>query len=334
VKTNPVNTLRLRETELRRALADELSGACGLIFPNDGRESETVSDLVAKLCCAYPHATTKIVRLERNRPLACNDSGVDGTGPVVACLVGQLPEEVLRGWLIKYYASRAVSDALCPARPRLRDLVLLLSSEIRIVTHSFAHGEGHYYRYRLAEKKLGNLPKSVGEFFRRVPQICPNELFASGPRASSFEAKIGLQMGHAESHRFCVATQSALSARRFKSAHEDVEKFCVECEGSTVAAEVPVWLEEREMKELGFSGESDSECLTGHIDIVSAEPDGRVGIWDFKPNAGFEKTAHIQLYLYALMLSRRTGIGLHEIRCGYFDEKDAYWSNAECGSFG
>jgi hypothetical protein len=64
--------------------------------------------------------------------------------------------------------------------------------------------------------------------------------------------------------------------------------------------------------------------LTGHIDVLRLEEDGRLGVWDYKPHAAAERDACIQVFLYALMLSLRTGLPLSAFLCGYFDEKDAY----------
>ena len=66
------------------------------------------------------------------------------------------------------------------------------------------------------------------------------------------------------------------------------------------------------------------EPLTGHIDVLRREEDGLLGVWDYKPHAAAERNAHIQVFLYALMLSLRTGLPLSAFLCGYFDEKDAY----------
>ena len=69
--------------------------------------------------------------------------------------------------------------------------------------------------------------------------------------------------------------------------------------------------------------------LTGHIDVLRAAKNGRIEIWDYKPRARYEKKAHMQVYLYALMLSQRSGIPLNNFLCGYFDSTDAYFFNAE-----
>ena len=66
-----------------------------------------------------------------------------------------------------------------------------------------------------------------------------------------------------------------------------------------------------------------TEPLTGHIDLVTIE-DGKIWVWDYKPNAHKEKYADTQVYFQSLMLSKRTGIPLDKFRCGYFDWDRAY----------
>ena len=65
------------------------------------------------------------------------------------------------------------------------------------------------------------------------------------------------------------------------------------------------------------------EPLTGHIDVLRVE-DGKVWVWDYKPNATKEKYAHCQVLFYCLMLAKRTGIPLDRFRAGYFDEDTAF----------
>jgi hypothetical protein len=47
-------------------------------------------------------------------------------------------------------------------------------------------------------------------------------------------------------------------------------------------------------------------------------------LWDYKPNAAKEKTAAQQVWFYMVMLSKRTGIPIGQIKGGYFDECDAF----------
>ena len=108
---------------------------------------------------------------------------------------------------------------------------------------------------------------------------------------------------------------------RFKSNHSKVQVFMLEHDSSTVAMEVPLWLEPSELPSL--LPLRSALPLTGHIDLLRVEGD-KVWIWDFKPGAAQEVYARTQTYCYALMLSQRTGIPLETIRCGYFDQSTAF----------
>ena len=67
------------------------------------------------------------------------------------------------------------------------------------------------------------------------------------------------------------------------------------------------------------------KVLTGHIDILQLR-NGAVHILDYKPDAsaGKKSAAVTQLTLYALMLSRLTGLRLYDFKCAWFDE-EAYF---------
>ena len=62
--------------------------------------------------------------------------------------------------------------------------------------------------------------------------------------------------------------------------------------------------------------------LTGHIDFVQVR-NGAVHLLDYKPNAKNEKPIE-QLTLYALALSRLTGLSLYDFKCAWFDEENYY----------
>lgn len=64
------------------------------------------------------------------------------------------------------------------------------------------------------------------------------------------------------------------------------------------------------------------KLITGHIDFVQIR-NGSIHILDYKPNAAKEKPIE-QLTLYALALSRLTGLRLFEFKCAWFDEKNYF----------
>ena len=66
----------------------------------------------------------------------------------------------------------------------------------------------------------------------------------------------------------------------------------------------------------------DDDVITGHIDFVQLR-NGMLHILDYKPSASKEKPVE-QLTIYALALSRLTGLRLFNFKCAWFDEEDYY----------
>ncbi len=67
------------------------------------------------------------------------------------------------------------------------------------------------------------------------------------------------------------------------------------------------------------------ELKAGQNKAACAMKKGKCGADCKKPCcAAKEKWAHIQTWLYAVILSIRTGIALDQIMCGWFDEDDAF----------
>jgi hypothetical protein len=64
------------------------------------------------------------------------------------------------------------------------------------------------------------------------------------------------------------------------------------------------------------------KLITGHIDILQIR-NGQIHILDYKPKAEKERPIE-QLTLYAMALSRLTGLRMYEFKCAWFDEKDYF----------
>jgi hypothetical protein len=216
---------------------------------------------------------------------------------------------------------------------RLDDYGVFFPSRTRrfqeVRTHSFDHTPG-FYRYRLALARLVRLPAPMAVFLQALFTDCPNHLFrntvlrASRVRRSGLDIEIPL--ARLKGHDIIALADESRGHDIVSSRHENLQKYFLECDPTTVACEPPVWMESWEFEDypriFGCC-----EPLTGHIDVLRAEPDGRIGVWDYKPRAAAERDAHIQVFLYALMLALRTGLPLTAFLCGYFDEKDAYIFN-------
>ena len=151
---------------------------------------------------------------------------------------------------------------------------------------------------------------------------CPHSYFNSGPRSSGLRCKLDQDLieikGHEVSNLAKIGGET--NFLRYNTAHSRVQVFMLENDKATIATEVPIWLTGNE---LDANVLKIDQPLTGHIDILRLE-DGNLWIWDYKPDAADEKYAATQVYFYALMLSKRTGINLDKFRCGYFDEDIAY----------
>ena len=111
-----------------------------------------------------------------------------------------------------------------------------------------------------------------------------------------------------------------------KLRHEILQEFMLVNDSVTVAVEVPVTLTEKDVRHfrdnLGFSIPLTLEregTLTGHIDIVQIRY-GMIHILDYKPNAKKIKPIE-QLTIYALALSRLTGLRLYHFKCAWFDDE-------------
>ncbi len=75
-----------------------------------------------------------------------------------------------------------------------------------------------------------------------------------------------------------------------------------------------------ELKEM--TADEIPKLITGHIDFLQIR-NGLIHILDYKSNAAKERPIE-QLTLYALALSRLTGIRVFHFKCAWFDEKDYF----------
>ncbi|MDO8555338.1 MAG: PD-(D/E)XK nuclease family protein [bacterium] len=142
-----------------------------------------------------------------------------------------------------------------------------------------------------------------------------------------------------------------------KQRHEALQRFFIANDSVTVATEVPVYIRKEDLEhmqtQLGFklfkkeetqkrskekisAGDENSKektmselgreelprLITGHIDFLQIR-NGAIHILDYKSNAAKEHPIE-QLTLYALALSRLTGLRVFHFKCAWFDEKDYF----------
>lgn len=195
-----------------------------------------------------------------------------------------------------------------------------------VIKNKVLDHKGGFYFYRIHEikiKKLCDKYVNLKLFLENVFKNCPDSYFNHGPRASNLRIKLkNLKLYKVRGHEICELAKIGLKKKKSNNNHLGIQAFMLERDNKTIAVEVPIWLEKYESNKF-YRVFKTNEQLTGHIDILRVE-DGKIWVWDYKPNAIEEKYASTQVYFYAFMLSKRTGIKLDDFGCGYFDEKVAF----------
>ena len=202
-----------------------------------------------------------------------------------------------------------------------------------VVKYTKLEHPGGIYIYRTHKDKIkalcGEQFPELENFMEMMFGDCPDDYFGRGPRGSALKFNTSHEIVELTGHRVCKLAKDGLeiNSERFKCNHSKVQLHMLENDHDTVAIEVPIWLNSDEIPNYEKIFKS-TEPLTGHIDVLGVE-DGKIWVWDYKPNAHKEKYADTQVYFYAIMLSKRTGIPLENFRCGYFDWDRAYMFKPE-----
>lgn len=193
-----------------------------------------------------------------------------------------------------------------------------------IIHKSFKHGWFYHYRVHLpkTEELCNHEFGSLRNYLLDVRDNCPDEYFQKGPRGSGLRMNLDLDIKKIKGHEVSELAVLGLESNRFKTAHSNVQMFMLQNDAKTISIEVPIWILDREFPSYKTVFDT-TDPLTGHIDALRIE-DGKIWVWDYKPNAAKEKFASTQTNFYALMLSKRTGVPIEKFRCGYFDDTDAF----------
>ena len=192
-----------------------------------------------------------------------------------------------------------------------------------ILSRSIKHG--WYYHYKIESEKVSKV-KDAGfddlhSFLYKVRSDRPDHLFNKGPRSSQMDLSHNLTVEET-THPISQFARMGLESNYYDDNHMNVQMFMLGYDRGTFAMEVPIWLSQDDAE--GYTNILETEeALTGHIDILRLEED-TIWIWDYKPKAHTEKTAHFQVALYTIMLHVRTGVPWNNLRCGYFDDKKVF----------
>jgi transposase-like protein len=240
--------------------------------------------------------------------------------------------QTLSNWLEEF-------DPLC-RYSRMRDYGRRLYSPHQVIRESLLfHKQIYRFRYHRAKMDLllqdyKNLRfKPLKEFLEHTVVDFPHQYFLEGRRSSEVKEKFDLsQVVLTEKSNLAVRMASFVlqAVNDNKERHEVLQKFMLVNDSVTVATEVPVYLNGGDLRHLQESLNykiplelpPEGGVLTGHIDLLQVR-NGLVHILDYKPGAGKERPVQ-QLMVYALALSRLTGLRLYDFKCGWFDDKNYY----------
>jgi len=325
--------------KIKSRLKSRMAHANLFLLPKDGAGPASAS--VAAFLCESLHREFPMCVSGAGLP---GHNGTDGSAEYLCIAIDcSQPERVRdaikeRLWLMRPESiARAKLDDILRGRHekpvrefRLEDYGIFVPCRTRrfadIRTHSFAHSPA-YYRYRLALARTDRLPGPMADFLHALFTNCPNHLFGRTMCRASRVARSGLDveipLTRLKDHDIIALADKSRRFDEVSSRHENLQKFFLDHNPNTIACEVPVWAEAWEFEDYPRLLRT-REALTGHIDVLRREDDGLLGVWDYKPKAAAERRAHIQVFLYALMLALRTGLPMSAFLCGYFDEKEAY----------
>jgi len=176
--------------------------------------------------------------------------------------------------------------------------------------------------------------KPIQEFLELVMAECPHQVFKeSDSRASKYKGVFNLDgVKIKEKNRSYAVKNTRLVMQAVdnnKLRHQTLQEFMLFNDSVTVASEVPILLDQEDIEhyyhQLGFDIPEkllEPKVITGHIDLIQVR-NGAIYIMDFKPSAKKEKPID-QLMIYALAMSRLTGLRLFHFKCAWFD-KDNYF---------
>lgn len=210
---------------------------------------------------------------------------------------------------------------------------LVLSSRLhhgQVYDFAYHRGKTEHILACSARRKLFH---PLQTFLENAPTDTPHDIFrAETPRASQTKSRFSLDKvaiiersnAAVEMARLVIPTVS-----RNRKRHETLQDFMLINDSVTVSVEVPAYLTAKDVqhfsKKLGFSIPFTLDAgatVTGHIDILQIRR-GMIHILDYKPGAKKDKPIE-QLMIYALALSRRTGLRLYHFKCAWFDDEHYY----------
>ncbi len=245
----------------------------------------------------------------------------------------KIPESTIHSWIRQY-------SGICTFR-RIRESALRsFSPKDMVLTERLQHRQIYEFRVHRAKLLLqaNELPKEKSGPLKNYLESIqtdkfPHHIFTVPDvelekRASQLKADL-LKVTGLEKENLAnkLAGLGLLLAKTNRERHQAVQDFMLVNDSCTIAAEVPVYLTEDDIRYFRgrgftFDFEGYRTPITGHIDVLQIR-NGLIHILDYKPDAA-RVNAVSQLAIYALALASRTKLAVKDFKCAWFDDKSYY----------
>jgi len=215
---------------------------------------------------------------------------------------------------------------------RIRDKAKALYKPKEIILNKvFMHQQLYEFKYHHAKGELfiNEYFSGLRDYLMGIAGDCPHRLFENSNRSSAMKLDFdvsNIKIAKKENYACRLAGLGLEVAQNNRQRHMAVQDFMLVNDTCTIAAEVPIYLLNDEIKHYKFINPDDNkESITGHIDLVQMKF-GQIYVLDFKPEADKENISKVvsQLFVYALALSVRTDVWLRNFRCAWFDSSGYY----------
>ena len=192
-----------------------------------------------------------------------------------------------------------------------------LDPENIIQKKNFQHRQIVPFAYHMPKVNIQSKTfPGIKRYIDWINRSLPDRMFLEGPRMSTYKMKIDHEIKPVN-NRLPKLTKLALERSSDTSPHNSVESFFLINDSSTVATELPVFLNPSEIEEI-----SKNVPITGHIDMLQARF-GKIYILDYKPNLNHPENYSTQLHLYREAVRRRMNIPRDKISAIAFNEHEA-----------
>ncbi len=187
-------------------------------------------------------------------------------------------------------------------------------------TYNFQHQQVYPFTYHHLKLNIHSKQRpELRRYINWIERSLDRDMFLSGPRCSSMGLDHDITVREKEDLASELAELALNSQPKSTddSPHEIIEDFFLYNDSNTVATELPVFINPKEIN-LDID-----EPLTGHIDLVQIRYED-IYILDYKPNLNRPEEHASQLQLYKQAIQRRTSVPYEQIKTAVFNRHGYY----------